>query len=225
MVPTLAQGDIVVLDNLGSHKGKPARAAIRAAGAHLLFLPPYSPDLNPIEQVFAKLKHLMRKAAPEPSKTPGQWLAKPSPISPKMSATTTSKTQATFPCNVALEIVVMGALIWRPLKRGERGAIVVGFAAFAAYFVALALARSVSAVLWAQFLRAFGIALVSYLGISFLQSLLPHRAGAAAALFSNAEWLGPPPSAPARSAGVRLDIGLRGLCCSLRRGARSGSAC
>ena len=62
LVPTLAQGDIVVLDNLGSHKGKPARAAIRAAGAHLLFLPPYSPDLNPIEQVFAKLKHLMRKA-------------------------------------------------------------------------------------------------------------------------------------------------------------------
>ena len=62
LVPTLAQGDIVVLDNLGSHKGKPARAAIRAAGAHLLFLPPYSPDLNPIEQVFAKLKHLIRKA-------------------------------------------------------------------------------------------------------------------------------------------------------------------
>jgi transposase len=62
LVPTLVQGDIVVLDNLGSHKGKPARAAIRAAGAHLLFLPPYSPDLNPIEQVFAKLKHLIRKA-------------------------------------------------------------------------------------------------------------------------------------------------------------------
>ena len=62
MLPTLVKGDIVVLDNLGSHKGKPARAAIRAAGAHLLFLPPYSPDLNPIEQVFAKLKHLMPKA-------------------------------------------------------------------------------------------------------------------------------------------------------------------
>ena len=90
----------------------------------------------------------------------------------------------------ALEIVVMGALIWRPLKRGERPAIVVGFAAFAAYFVALALARSVSAVLWTQILRAAGIALVSYLGISFLQSLLPHRAGAAAALFSNAGQVG-----------------------------------
>ena len=90
----------------------------------------------------------------------------------------------------ALEIVVMGALIWRPLKRAERPAIIVGLAVFAAYFVALALARSVGAVLWAQILRAIGIALVSYLGISFLQSLMPHRAGAAAALFSNAGQLG-----------------------------------
>jgi MFS transporter, SET family, sugar efflux transporter len=95
-----------------------------------------------------------------------------------------------FSLCAALEIVVMGALIWRPLKRGERPAIVVGFAAFAAYFIALALARSVSAVLWAQILRAVGIALVSYLGISFLQSLMPHRAGAAAALFSNAGQIG-----------------------------------
>jgi transposase len=62
LVPTLAQGDVVILDNLGSHKGKAVRKAIRQAGAHLLFLPPYSPDLNPIEQLFAKLKHLMRKA-------------------------------------------------------------------------------------------------------------------------------------------------------------------
>ena len=63
LVPTLAKGDVVVMDNLGSHKGQAVRAAIRAAGAHLIFLPPYSPDLNPIEQVFAKLKHLLRKAA------------------------------------------------------------------------------------------------------------------------------------------------------------------
>lgn len=63
LVPTLLPGDIVVLDNLGSHKSKAVRQAIRQAGARLLFLPPYSPDLNPIEQVFAKLKHLMRKAA------------------------------------------------------------------------------------------------------------------------------------------------------------------
>ena len=64
LAPTLARGEIVILDNLGSHKGKPARNAIRATGAHLLFLPPYSPDLNPIEQVFAKLKHLLRAAEP-----------------------------------------------------------------------------------------------------------------------------------------------------------------
>jgi transposase len=64
LAPTLSPGDVVVLDNLGSHKGKAARAAVRDKGAHLLFLPPYSPDLNPIEQVFAKLKHMMRKAQP-----------------------------------------------------------------------------------------------------------------------------------------------------------------
>jgi transposase len=63
LVPTLAQGDIVIMDNLGSHKGRAVRRAIRAAGAKLFFLPPYSPDLNPIEQVFAKLKTLLRKAA------------------------------------------------------------------------------------------------------------------------------------------------------------------
>ena len=63
LVPTLKPGDVVVMDNLGSHKGKAVRRAIRQAGAHLLFLPPYSPDLNPIEQVFAKLKTLLRKAA------------------------------------------------------------------------------------------------------------------------------------------------------------------
>jgi transposase len=62
LVPTLQVGDVVVLDNLGSHKSSKVRQLIRAAGAHLLFLPPYSPDLNPIEQVFAKLKTLLRKA-------------------------------------------------------------------------------------------------------------------------------------------------------------------
>ena len=63
LLPTLKPGDVVIMDNLGSHKGSSVRKAIRKAGAKLLFLPPYSPDLNPIEQVFAKLKHLMRKAA------------------------------------------------------------------------------------------------------------------------------------------------------------------
>ena len=62
LAPTLRPGDIVVLDNLGSHKGAAVRQAIREAGAHLVFLPPYSPDLNPIEMVFAKLKTLLRKA-------------------------------------------------------------------------------------------------------------------------------------------------------------------
>ncbi len=63
LVPTLKPGDIVIIDNLGSHKGKAVRHAIRSVGAKLFFLPPYSPDLNPIEQVFAKLKTLLRKAA------------------------------------------------------------------------------------------------------------------------------------------------------------------
>ena len=63
LVPTLKPGDIVLIDNLGSHKSKAVRRAIRAVGAWLFFLPPYSPDLNPIEQVFAKLKTLLRKAA------------------------------------------------------------------------------------------------------------------------------------------------------------------
>jgi transposase len=62
LVPTLRPGDVVVMDNLSSHKGPAIRKAIRAAGAKLIFLPPYSPDLNPIEQVFAKLKTLLRKA-------------------------------------------------------------------------------------------------------------------------------------------------------------------
>jgi transposase len=63
LLPTLRPGDIVVLDNLGSHRSKAVRQLIRSAGAKLFFLPKYSPDLNPIEQVFAKLKHLLRKAA------------------------------------------------------------------------------------------------------------------------------------------------------------------
>ena len=63
LAPTLRPGDLVIMDNLGSHKGKAVRQAVRAAGAKLIFLPKYSPDLNPIEQVFAKLKHLLRNAA------------------------------------------------------------------------------------------------------------------------------------------------------------------
>jgi putative transposase len=62
LVPVLRPGDIVVMDNLGSHKSVAVRQAIQAAGARLWFLPPYSPDLNPIEQAFAKIKHWMRHA-------------------------------------------------------------------------------------------------------------------------------------------------------------------
>jgi putative transposase len=69
LVPTLRPGDIVIMDNLGSHRSDAVRRAIRAAGARLLFLPKYSPDLNPIEQFFAKLKHWLRKAAQRSSET------------------------------------------------------------------------------------------------------------------------------------------------------------
>jgi transposase len=73
LVPTLSPGDIVVMDNLGSHKGAAVRAAIEAAGAKLLYLPPYSPDLNPIENAFAKLKAHLRKAAERT--LDGLWIA------------------------------------------------------------------------------------------------------------------------------------------------------
>jgi len=63
LVPTLRPGDIVVLDNLPAHKPAAIREAIEAAGATMLFLPPYSPDFNPIEMAFAKIKALLRKAA------------------------------------------------------------------------------------------------------------------------------------------------------------------
>ena len=63
LVPTLKQGDIVIMDNLPAHKSVAVREAIEQAGARLCFLPPYSPDFNPIEKAFAKLKALLRKAA------------------------------------------------------------------------------------------------------------------------------------------------------------------
>lgn len=62
LLPTLKHGDVVVMDNLGSHKAKTIRRLLRTVGAKLIYLPAYSPDLNPIEQVFAKLKHFLRKA-------------------------------------------------------------------------------------------------------------------------------------------------------------------
>lgn len=69
LVPTLKRGDIVIWDNVRTHKAERALAAIEAKGAHVLFLPPYSPDLNPIEQAFSKLKALLRKAAARTDKS------------------------------------------------------------------------------------------------------------------------------------------------------------
>ena len=63
LVPALTEGDVVIMDNLSSHKGVKVRAAIEAAGARLVFLPPYSPDFNPIENAFSKLKAFLRRAA------------------------------------------------------------------------------------------------------------------------------------------------------------------
>ena len=73
LVPTLSPGDVVIMDNLGSHKRPGIRAAIEAASASLLYLPPYSPDFNPIENAFAKLKALLRKAAERTVE--GLWIA------------------------------------------------------------------------------------------------------------------------------------------------------
>jgi transposase len=89
VVPILRQGDIVVMDNLPSHKVAGVREAIEAAGAELPYLPSYSPDFNPIEQFFAKLKALLRKSPPEPSKRSSQQSPKLSPKSVRKSAKTT----------------------------------------------------------------------------------------------------------------------------------------
>jgi transposase len=78
LVPTLKSGGIVIVDNLRGHKGEAIRSAIRAAGARLFFPPPYSTDLNPIEQVFAKLKTLHKRAANGPSRRHGGGSARSS---------------------------------------------------------------------------------------------------------------------------------------------------
>ena len=97
LAPTLRPNDIVIADNLSSHTGGAVRRAIRAVGARLILLPKYSPDLNPIEQVFAKFKHLLRKAA-KPQLAPARPFARQSanssaPTRPT-NAPTTSETQA-----------------------------------------------------------------------------------------------------------------------------------
>jgi DDE superfamily endonuclease len=94
-VPTLKPGDVVILDNLGSHKGKAVRRAIRDVGARLVFLPKYSPDLNPIEQVFAKFKTLLRKVGREATRRSPTPAAKSSPSTRPPNAPHTSRTQDT----------------------------------------------------------------------------------------------------------------------------------
>jgi transposase len=93
LVPTLKRNDIVVLDNLGSHKAKAVRTAIKTAGARLLFLPKYSPDLNPIEQVFAKLKGFVRKAAPRTLDAVSDAIAQALKTIPQTNAQTISPAQ------------------------------------------------------------------------------------------------------------------------------------
>ena len=92
LAPTLEQGDVVIMDDLGSHKGEAVRQAIRCTGAKLFFFPKYSPDLNPIERVFAKFERLLRKAAARTLETVVAAIAELlAPTSPR-SAPTTSKT-------------------------------------------------------------------------------------------------------------------------------------
>ena len=91
LAPELRPGDIVVMDNLPSHKISGVREAIERAGARLLFLPPYSPDFNPIEMAFSKLKALLRKPQPERSTTSGPRWPNASPHSRLANAETTSQ--------------------------------------------------------------------------------------------------------------------------------------
>ena len=94
LVPTLQPGDIVIADNLPSHKVEGVRDVIEAAGAALWFLPPYSPDFNPIELCFAKLKAMFRAARCRSTRS-GHCLARVSPASRRLSVETTSVTAAT----------------------------------------------------------------------------------------------------------------------------------
>ena len=95
LAPTLNPGDIVIMDNLPAHKAADARATIERTGATLMFFPPYSPDFNPNEQVFAKLKALLRKAAQEPSTHSRPTSRQRSMPSPPVNAPTILQTRVT----------------------------------------------------------------------------------------------------------------------------------
>ena len=109
LAPTLKPGDVVILDNLGSHKGKAVRRAIRDIGARLVFLPKYSPDLNPIEQVFAKFKTLLRKSSARSYEAISQPALTFSPNIPQKNAPHTSGTPAMrkAKCRGALAVHIM----------------------------------------------------------------------------------------------------------------------
>ena len=94
LTPTPKPGDVVILDNLGSHKGKAVRRAIRDVGARLVFLPKYSPDLNPIEQIFAKFKTLLRKVGARSFQESPKPALRFSPDIPPKNAPHTSGTPA-----------------------------------------------------------------------------------------------------------------------------------
>ena len=96
LVPELRPGDIVIMDNLPAHKVHGVRQAIETAGASLRYLPPYSPDFNPIEMAFAKLKALLRAAAAVQSQTSGKPSPKPFAASPPKNAPTISPPQDTM---------------------------------------------------------------------------------------------------------------------------------
>ena len=96
LVPELRPGDVVIMDNLSSHKGPRVRELIEAAGASLRYLPPYSPDFNPIENAFAKLKALLRKPPSAPSAPFGTGSQPSSTPSRLANAPTTSQPQVTM---------------------------------------------------------------------------------------------------------------------------------
>jgi transposase len=96
LVPDLRAGDIVVIDNLGSHKGVAVRSLIEAAGATLPYLPSCSPDFNPIEQAFSKLGAMLRKTARAPSMRSGPLSARSSRPTHQPNATTTSALHGTI---------------------------------------------------------------------------------------------------------------------------------
>ncbi len=117
LVPTLKPGDVVILNNLGSHRGKAARKAVRDIGARLVLLPKYSPDLNPIEQVFAKLKGFVRKPAPPTLDAISQALADGLKLSTPPNAPTTSPTQDTVPSKRVAFVLWLFALMRREGNR------------------------------------------------------------------------------------------------------------